>query len=127
MRDDGARQGPGQVEIRPCEHECCSMPRRWLRRRRGLCSGRANGNILTAMKIDVHCHQIEKFFHETLAALPGVTVKVNPDRFSYLMKDGKTWLPFHVRSRPSHPRDGPQRHRPLDPLHEYAERLHLRG
>src|SRR5262245_15077037 len=46
------------------------------------------------MKIDVHCHQIEKFFHETLAALPGVTVKVNPDRFSYLLKDGKTWLPF---------------------------------
>src|SRR5262245_42599704 len=49
---------------------------------------------LTAMKIDVHSHQIEKFFHETLAALPGVTVKLNPDRFSYLMKDGKTWLPF---------------------------------
>src|SRR3954462_7482153 len=46
------------------------------------------------MIIDVHSHQIEKFFHETLAALPGVTVKVNPDRFSYLMKDGKTWLPF---------------------------------
>lgn len=46
------------------------------------------------MKIDVHSHQIEKFFHETLAALPGVSVKLNPDRFSYLMKDGKTWLPF---------------------------------
>jgi aminocarboxymuconate-semialdehyde decarboxylase len=46
------------------------------------------------MKIDVHAHQIEKFFHETLASLPGVTVKVNPDRFSYLLKDGKTWLPF---------------------------------
>src|SRR3954452_5276487 len=46
------------------------------------------------MKIDVHSHQIEKFFHETLAALPGVTVKVNADRFSYLLKDGKTWLPF---------------------------------
>ena len=46
------------------------------------------------MKIDVHCHQIEKFFHETLAALPGVTVKINPDRFSYLVKDGNTWLPF---------------------------------
>ena len=46
------------------------------------------------MKIDVHSHQIEKFFHDTLAALPGVTVKLNPDRFSYLMKDGKTWLPF---------------------------------
>jgi len=46
------------------------------------------------MKIDVHSHQIEKFFHETLAALPGVRVKINPDRFSYLMKDGKTWLPF---------------------------------
>jgi len=46
------------------------------------------------MKIDVHAHQIERFFHETLASLPGVTVKVNPDRFSYLIKDGKTWLPF---------------------------------
>jgi hypothetical protein len=46
------------------------------------------------MKIDVHSHQIEKFFHDTLASLPGVTVKVNPDRFSYLLKDGKTWLPF---------------------------------
>jgi aminocarboxymuconate-semialdehyde decarboxylase len=46
------------------------------------------------MKIDVHAHQIEKFFHETLASLPGVTVKLNPDRFSYLLKDGKTWLPF---------------------------------
>jgi aminocarboxymuconate-semialdehyde decarboxylase len=46
------------------------------------------------MKIDVHAHQIEKFFHETLASLPGVTVKVNPDRFSYLVKDGQTWLPF---------------------------------
>jgi hypothetical protein len=53
-----------------------------------------NHPALTAMKIDVHSHQIEKFFHETLAALPGVTLKVNPDRFSYLMKDGKTWLPF---------------------------------
>jgi len=46
------------------------------------------------MKIDVHAHQIEKFFHETLASLPGVTVKMNPDRFSYLIKDGQTWLPF---------------------------------
>jgi len=46
------------------------------------------------MKIDVHAHQIEKFFHDTLASLPGVSVKVNPDRFSYLVKDGQTWLPF---------------------------------
>jgi aminocarboxymuconate-semialdehyde decarboxylase len=46
------------------------------------------------MKIDVHAHQIEQFFHDTLASLPGVTVKVNPDRFSYLLKDGQTWLPF---------------------------------
>src|SRR3954469_4835676 len=46
------------------------------------------------MKIDVHAHQIEQFFHDTLAALPGVTVKVNPDRFSYLLKNGKTLLPF---------------------------------
>lgn len=46
------------------------------------------------MKIDVHAHQIEKFFHDTLAAMPGVTVKVNPDRFSYLVRDGQTWLPF---------------------------------
>src|SRR3954464_13570057 len=46
------------------------------------------------MIIDVHSHQIEKFFHDTLASLPGVTVKVNPDRLSYLLKDGKTWLPF---------------------------------
>src|SRR5262249_10459625 len=27
-------------------------------------------------------------------SLPGVTVQVNPDRFSYLLKDGRTWLPF---------------------------------
>ena len=46
------------------------------------------------MKIDVHCHQIEELFFDALRALPGVTVQVNPDRFSYLMKDGKTWLPF---------------------------------
>lgn len=46
------------------------------------------------MIIDVHSHQIEQFFHDTLASLPGVTVKVNPDRMSYLLKDGKTWLPF---------------------------------
>src|SRR5205085_10257682 len=48
------------------------------------------------MKIDVHSHQIEKLFHDTLASLPGVTVKVNPDRFSYLLKDGKTWLTFRL-------------------------------
>jgi aminocarboxymuconate-semialdehyde decarboxylase len=46
------------------------------------------------MKIDVHAHQIEQFFFDTLKSLPGVTVRVNPDRFSYLLKDGKTWLPF---------------------------------
>ena len=46
------------------------------------------------MKIDVHCHQIEELFHQALQSLPGVTVQVNPDRFSYLLKDGKTWLPF---------------------------------
>ena len=46
------------------------------------------------MKIDIHCHQIEELFHDALKALPGVTVRVNPDRFSYLLKNGKTWLPF---------------------------------
>src|SRR5688572_3802376 len=46
------------------------------------------------MKIDVHAHQIEEIFFDALRSLPGVTVKVNPDRFSYLLKDGKTWLPF---------------------------------
>ena len=58
------------------------------------------------MIIDVHSHQIEKFFHDTLASLPGVTVKVNPDRLSYLLKDGKDLAavpPGNVRSRPSHP------------------------
>jgi aminocarboxymuconate-semialdehyde decarboxylase len=46
------------------------------------------------VKIDVHCHQIEGIFFDALRSLPGVTVRVNPDRFSYLLKDGKTWLPF---------------------------------
>ena len=46
------------------------------------------------MKIDVHSHLIEEVFFHALRSLPGVTVKVNPDRFSYLLKDGKTWLPF---------------------------------
>ena len=46
------------------------------------------------MKIDVHSHQIEEIFFDALRSLPGVTVKTNPDRFSYLLKDGKTWLPF---------------------------------
>ena len=46
------------------------------------------------MKIDVHSHQIEEIFFDALRALPGVTIKTNPDRFSYLLKDGKTWLPF---------------------------------
>ena len=46
------------------------------------------------MKIDVHCHLIEELFYDALKSLPGVTVKVNPDRFSYLLKDGQTWLPF---------------------------------
>ena len=46
------------------------------------------------MKIDVHSHQIEEVFLDALRALPGVTIKTNPDRFSYLLKDGKTWLPF---------------------------------
>jgi aminocarboxymuconate-semialdehyde decarboxylase len=46
------------------------------------------------MKIDVHSHQIEEIFFDALRSLPGVTVHVNPDRFSYLLKDGKTWLPF---------------------------------
>jgi aminocarboxymuconate-semialdehyde decarboxylase len=46
------------------------------------------------MKIDVHAHQIEPLFFDALKALPGVTVRVNPDRFSYLIKDGRTWLPF---------------------------------
>src|SRR3979490_561746 len=44
------------------------------------------------MKIDVHCHHIEELFYDALKSLPGVTVKVNPDRFSYLLKDGQTWL-----------------------------------
>src|SRR5437762_4709313 len=48
----------------------------------------------TGMKIDVHAHQIEQIFFDALRSLPGVTVKVNPDRFSYLIKDGRTWLPF---------------------------------
>jgi aminocarboxymuconate-semialdehyde decarboxylase len=46
------------------------------------------------MKIDVHSHHIDQIFFDALRSLPGVTVKVNPDRFSYLLKDGKTWLPF---------------------------------
>ena len=46
------------------------------------------------MKIDVHSHHIDEIFFDALRSLPGVTVKVNPDRFSYLLKDGKTWLPF---------------------------------
>src|SRR5262249_25115732 len=46
------------------------------------------------MKIDVHAHQIEQIFFDALRSLPGVTVKLNPDRFSYLLKDGRTWLPF---------------------------------
>src|SRR5262245_15798988 len=46
------------------------------------------------MKIDIHAHQIEQIFFDALRSLPGVTVKVNPDRFSYLMKDGQMWLPF---------------------------------
>jgi aminocarboxymuconate-semialdehyde decarboxylase len=46
------------------------------------------------MKIDVHSHQIEEIFFDALRSLPGVTVQVKPDRFSYLLKDGKTWLPF---------------------------------
>jgi aminocarboxymuconate-semialdehyde decarboxylase len=46
------------------------------------------------MIIDVHAHQIEPIFFDALKSLPGVTVRVNPDRFSYLLKDGKTWLPF---------------------------------
>jgi aminocarboxymuconate-semialdehyde decarboxylase len=46
------------------------------------------------MKIDVHSHQIEEIFYDALKSLPGVTVRVNPDRFSYLLKDGQTWLPF---------------------------------
>jgi len=46
------------------------------------------------MNIDVHCHLIEELFYDALKSLPGVTVKVNPDRFSYLLKDGQTWLPF---------------------------------
>ncbi len=46
------------------------------------------------MTIDVHSHQIEEIFFDALRALPGVTIKTNPDRFSYLLKDGKTWLPF---------------------------------
>jgi aminocarboxymuconate-semialdehyde decarboxylase len=46
------------------------------------------------MKIDIHSHHIDEIFFDALRSLPGVTVKVNPDRFSYLLKDGKTWLPF---------------------------------
>ncbi len=46
------------------------------------------------MIIDVHSHQIEEIFFDALRSLPGVTIKTNPDRFSYLLKDGKTWLPF---------------------------------
>ena len=46
------------------------------------------------MKIDVHSHHIDEIFFDALRSLQGVTVKVNPDRFSYLLKDGKTWLPF---------------------------------
>jgi len=46
------------------------------------------------MKIDVHSHHIDEIFFDALRSLPGVTAKVNPDRFSYLLKDGKTWLPF---------------------------------
>ena len=46
------------------------------------------------MIIDVHAHHIDEIFFDALRSLPGVTVKTNPDRFSYLLKDGKTWLPF---------------------------------
>jgi len=46
------------------------------------------------MIIDVHSHHIEEIFSGALKSLPGVTVEVMPDRFSYLLKDGKTWLPF---------------------------------
>jgi aminocarboxymuconate-semialdehyde decarboxylase len=46
------------------------------------------------MKIDVHCRQIEELFYDALKSLPGVTLKHNPDRFSYLLKDGQMWLPF---------------------------------
>ena len=46
------------------------------------------------MKIDVHSHLIEEIFFDALKSLPGVTVQVKPDRFSYLLKNGKTWLPF---------------------------------
>src|SRR4051812_33062989 len=46
------------------------------------------------MIIDVHSHHIEEIFFDALKSLPGVTVQVKPDRFSYLLKDGKTWLPF---------------------------------
>ena len=33
------------------------------------------------MKIDVHSHHIDEIFFDALRSLPGVTVKVNPDRF----------------------------------------------
>ena len=46
------------------------------------------------MITDVHSHHIEEIFFDALKSLPGVTVEVMPDRFSYLLKDGKTWLPF---------------------------------
>jgi aminocarboxymuconate-semialdehyde decarboxylase len=46
------------------------------------------------MIIDVHSHHIEEIFFDALKSFPGVTVEVKPDRFSYLLKDGKTWLPF---------------------------------
>jgi len=46
------------------------------------------------MIIDVHSHHIEEIFFDALKSLPGVTVQVKQDRFSYLLKDGKTWLPF---------------------------------
>ena len=48
------------------------------------------------MKIDVHSHQIEELFYDAMKALPGVTVKVNPDRFSYL-PGRQTWLPFRPK------------------------------
>ncbi len=55
---------------------------------------RTSHPIPKALKIDVHSHQIDEIFFDALRSLPGVTVKTNPDRFSYLLKDGKTWLPF---------------------------------
>jgi aminocarboxymuconate-semialdehyde decarboxylase len=46
------------------------------------------------LRIDIHAHFVERFYYEALERLPGVAVEHRNSGLSFLLRNGRPWLPF---------------------------------